>query len=101
MLCRLCFFRPFLFQYHDQVVKIDPRLYSEMPNAKTQYLRATAELVSIFLQFLISNFLFFGGGGWGKLEARDRRREGVGSIKKIAEWEGFILKIRKARTIKL
>jgi len=29
------------------------------------------------------------------LEARDRRREGVGSIKKIAiaEWEGFILKI--------
>ena len=73
-----------------------------MPNAKTQYLRATAELVSVFLQFLISNFLFGGGGGgWGKLEARDRRREGVGSIKKIAEWEGFILKIRKARTIKL
>ena len=69
-----------------------------MPNAKTQYLRATAELVSIFLQFLISNFLFRGGG---ELEARARRREGVGSIKKIAEWEGFILKIRKARTIKL
>ena len=47
------FFGHFLFQYHDQVVKIDPRLYSEMPNAKTQYLRATAELVSIFLQFLV------------------------------------------------
>ena len=45
------FFGHFLVQYHDQVVKIDPRLYSEMPNAKTQYLRATAELVSIFLQF--------------------------------------------------
>ena len=44
-------FGHFLFQYHDQVVKIVPRLYSEMPNAKTQYLRATAELVSIFLQF--------------------------------------------------
>ena len=69
-----------------------------MQNAKTQYLRATAELVSIFLQFLISNFLFLGGGG---LEAWARRREGVGSFKKIAEWEGFILKIRKARTIKL
>ena len=100
MLCRLFFFGHFLVQYHDQVVKIDPRLCSEMPNAKTQYLRATAELVSIFLQFLISNFLFRGGGR-GKLEARDRRREGVGSIKKIAEWEGFILKIRKARAIKL
>ena len=66
LLCRLCFFGHFLFQYHDQVVKIESRLYSEMPNAKTQYLRATAELVSIFLQFLISNFLFFfgGGGNW-------------------------------------
>ena len=41
----------FCFSNHDQVVKIDPRLYSEMPNAKTQYLRATVELVSIFLQF--------------------------------------------------
>jgi len=40
-------------------------------------------------------------GGEGELEARDRRREGVRSIKKIAEWEGFILKIRKARAIKL
>ena len=58
------FFGHLLFQYHDQVVKIDPRLYSEMPNAKTQYLRATAELVSIFLQFLTSNFLFRGGGSW-------------------------------------
>ena len=48
------FFGHFLFQNHDQVLKIEPRLYSEMPNAKTQYLRATAELVSIFLQFLIS-----------------------------------------------
>ena len=67
LVCRLCFFGHFLFQYHDQVVKIEPRLYSEMPNAKTQYLRATAELVSLFLQFLISNFLFRGGG------------EGVGS----------------------
>ena len=57
----------FLFQYHDQVVKIDPRLYSEMPNAKTQYLRATAELVSIFLQFLISNFLL---GGWGEVGSK-------------------------------
>jgi len=33
------------------------------------------------------------GGGGGELEARDRRREGARSIKKIAEWEGFILKI--------
>ena len=56
------FFGQFLVQYHDQVGKIDPRLYSEMPNAKTQYLRATAELVSIFLQFLRSNFLFRRGG---------------------------------------
>ena len=62
MVCRLFFFGHFLVQYHDQVVKIDPRLYSEMPNTKTQYLRATAELVSIFLQVIF--FLGGGGGSW-------------------------------------
>ena len=47
-----------------------------MPNAKTQYLRATAELVSIFLQFLISNFLFRGGGGSWKQGLEDEKEWG-------------------------
>ena len=76
LLCRLCFFGHFLFQYHDQVVKIEPRLYSEMPNAKTQYLRVTAEPVFIFLQFLISNFLFRGEGGSWKQGLEDEKEWG-------------------------
>ena len=76
LLGRLCFFGHFLFQYHDQVVKIEPRLCPEMPNAKTQYLLATAELVSIFLKFLIGNFLFRGGGGSWKQGLEDEKEWG-------------------------